>query len=90
MKRFIATLVIIVFCLAATGLAQAQGNPFVGTWKMDPEKSKASPNPGPKEVNARRSGARRQRPRGATRARPPMAAASHTATPPSTMARIIH
>jgi hypothetical protein len=49
MKRFIATLVVIVFCLAATGLAQVHGNPFVGTWKMDPEKSKASPNPGPKE-----------------------------------------
>ena len=49
MKRFIAILVVIVFCLAAAGLAQAQGNPFVGTWKMDPEKSKASPNPGPKE-----------------------------------------
>ena len=49
MKRFIATLVVIVFCLAATGPAQAQGNPFVGTWKMDPEKSHARPNPGPKE-----------------------------------------
>ena len=49
MKRFIATLVVIVFCLAATGLAQAQGNPFVGTWKMNPAKSKASPSPGPKE-----------------------------------------
>ena len=49
MKRFMATLVVIVFCLAAAGLAQAQGNPFVGTWKMDPEKSHARPNPGPKE-----------------------------------------
>jgi hypothetical protein len=48
-NRFIATLVIIVFCLAAAGLTQAQGNPFVGTWKMNPEKSKASPSPGPKE-----------------------------------------
>jgi hypothetical protein len=34
MKRFIATLVVVVFCLAAAELAQAQGNPFVGTWKM--------------------------------------------------------
>jgi hypothetical protein len=49
MKRFIAILDVIVFCLAVAGLAQAQGNPFVGTWKMDPEKSKASPSPGPKE-----------------------------------------
>ena len=49
MKRFIAVLAVIVFCLAAAGLAQAQGNPFVGTWKMDPQKSKASPSPGPKE-----------------------------------------
>jgi hypothetical protein len=49
MKRFIAIPVVIVFCLAVAGLAQAQGNPFMGTWKMDPEKSKASPNPGPKE-----------------------------------------
>lgn len=49
MKRFIPTLVVIVFCLAATGLAQAPRNPFVGTWKMDPEKSHANPNPGPKE-----------------------------------------
>jgi hypothetical protein len=49
MKRFIAILVVIVFCLAVAGLAQAQGNPFVGTWKMDPIKSKASPSPGPKE-----------------------------------------
>jgi len=49
MKRFIAILAVIVFCLTAAGLAQAQGNPFVGTWKMDPQKSKASPSPGPKE-----------------------------------------
>ena len=49
MKRFIAILAVIVFCLAAAGLAQPQGNPFVGTWKMDPQKSKASPSPGPKE-----------------------------------------
>jgi len=49
MKRFISILAVIVFCLAAAGLAQAQGNPFVGTWKMDPQKSKASPGPGPKE-----------------------------------------
>ena len=49
MKRFIAVLAVIVFCLAAAGLAQAQGNPFAGTWKMDPQKSKASPSPGPKE-----------------------------------------
>jgi hypothetical protein len=49
MKRLIAILVVIVFCLAGAALAQAQGNPFVGTWKMDPEKSKASPSPGPKE-----------------------------------------
>ena len=49
MNRFMAILAVIVFCLAAAGLAQAQGNPFVGTWKMDPQKSKASPNPGPKE-----------------------------------------
>ena len=49
MKRFIAVLAVIVFCLPAAGLAQAQGNPFVGTWKMDPQKSKASPSPGPKE-----------------------------------------
>ena len=48
MKRFIAILAVIVFCLAAAGLAQAQGNPFVGTWKMDPQKSKA-PSWGPKE-----------------------------------------
>ena len=49
MKRFMAILAVIVFCLTAAGLAQAQGNPFVGTWKMDPQKSKASPSPGPKE-----------------------------------------
>jgi len=49
MKRFIAILAVIVFCLAAAGVAQAQENPFVGTWKMDPQKSKASPSPGPKE-----------------------------------------
>jgi hypothetical protein len=49
MRRFIATMVVVIFCLAAAGLAQDQGNPFVGTWKMNPEKSKASPNPGPKE-----------------------------------------
>jgi hypothetical protein len=49
MRGFIAILIVIVLGAAAAGPAQAQGNPFVGTWKMDPEKSKASPNPGPKE-----------------------------------------
>ena len=49
MNRFMATLVVVVFCLPAARLTQAQGNPFVGTWKMNPEKSKASPSPGPKE-----------------------------------------
>ena len=49
MKQFIATMAIVVFYLVAGSLAQAQGNPFLGTWKMNPERSNASPNPGPNE-----------------------------------------
>ena len=89
MKRFIATLAVIVFCLAATGLAQAQGNPFVGSWKMNPEKSKASPNPGPKE-ETRVVVAQGDSVKGSYEGTAADGSASHTVTPPSTMARIIH
>jgi hypothetical protein len=39
---------ILFFTLTAAGMLVAQGNPFVGTWKLDVAKSKYDPGPAPK------------------------------------------
>jgi len=41
------------FCLAATalpGIGIAENNPLIGTWKLNLEKSKYSPGPGPRSL----------------------------------------
>lgn len=48
MKRLTTVLAATLFAQAAGGLAAAQSDPFVGTWKLDVTKSKFQPGPGPK------------------------------------------
>jgi len=48
MKRLCTVFAILFLTLAAAGMALAQGNPFVGTWKLDVAKSKYDPGPPPK------------------------------------------
>jgi len=48
MKRRMAVFATLVVVLAAGSLLFAQGNPFVGTWKLDLANSKYNPGPAPK------------------------------------------
>jgi len=48
MKRLCTVFAILFLTLAAAGMALAQGNPFVGTWKLNVAKSKYDPGPPPK------------------------------------------
>ena len=50
MKRLFEFAAILVLAAVATGTAMAQGNPLVGTWKLNTEKSKFSPGPAPKSM----------------------------------------
>jgi len=43
MKRFLMLVSIVALSLAASGLLLAQSNPAIGTWKLNPAKSKYSP-----------------------------------------------
>ena len=47
MKRRIGVFAALVFVLAAGSVLLAQSNPFVGTWKLNLEKSKYNPGPPP-------------------------------------------
>jgi hypothetical protein len=47
MKRRIGVLAALVIVLAAGSVLLAQSNPFVGTWKLNLEKSKYDPGPAP-------------------------------------------
>src|SRR5712692_687924 len=47
MKR-LRTVFAILVLTATAGLVLAQGNPFVGSWKLDVAKSKFDPGPAPK------------------------------------------
>jgi hypothetical protein len=47
MKRRIAVFAALVLVLAAAGAVLAQADPFVGTWKLNVEKSKFVPGPAP-------------------------------------------
>jgi hypothetical protein len=47
-KRLFPVFAIIVLALLAGGLANAQSDPFVATWKLNVEKSKYEPGPAPK------------------------------------------
>ena len=48
MKRLFTVFAIMFLTLTAAGPALAQGNPFVGTWKLNVAKSKYDPGPAPK------------------------------------------
>jgi hypothetical protein len=48
MKRMFKVVAILFFTLTAAGMALAQGDQFVGTWKLDVAKSKYDPGPAPK------------------------------------------
>jgi hypothetical protein len=47
MTRRMGTIAAFVVMLLATGILLAQGNPFVGTWKLDVASSKFNPGPTP-------------------------------------------
>ena len=48
MKRYLVSACAVIAAFAASGLTIAQDNPFVGTWKLNVEKSKYDPGPSPK------------------------------------------
>jgi hypothetical protein len=48
MKRLLFLLSFLVVASVASGLLSAQGNPFVGNWKLNVAKSKFEPGPAPK------------------------------------------
>ena len=50
MKRRIGILATLVMVLAAGSVLLAQSNPFVGTWKLNVEKSKYDPGPAPQSA----------------------------------------
>jgi hypothetical protein len=50
MKRILFLLVFSILTSVAAKPLLAQGNPFLGTWKLDVEKSKYEPGPGPKSM----------------------------------------
>jgi hypothetical protein len=50
MKRILAFVGVVVIAVLVQGVVLAQSNPFVGTWKMNAEKSKFTPGPAPKSV----------------------------------------
>jgi hypothetical protein len=47
LKRLFTVFAILLLTLAAAGQVLAQGDPFVGTWKLDVAKSKFDPGPAP-------------------------------------------
>jgi hypothetical protein len=50
MKRFLFLLSFLVITTFAAGPLSAQTNPFLGTWKLNVEKSKFEPGPAPKSL----------------------------------------
>jgi hypothetical protein len=50
MKRTLGFVSVVVIAVLVQGVVLAQSNPFVGTWKMNAEKSKFTPGPTPKSV----------------------------------------
>ena len=46
--------VVVAAALLATGaLAKGGSNPMIGTWKLNPAKSKFTPGPGPKSLTVK-------------------------------------
>jgi hypothetical protein len=52
MKRILVFATVVVMTVLASGLLLAQSNPFVGTWKLNPAKSKYTTGAPPKEETA--------------------------------------
>jgi hypothetical protein len=50
MKRIFAIVGVVVMAALMQGVVLAESNPFIGTWKMNAEKSKFSPGPAPKSL----------------------------------------
>lgn len=50
MKRVLMSLAVAIFAVVASSSLHAQGNPLVGTWKLNVAKSKFDPGPGPKSL----------------------------------------
>lgn len=50
MKRTLLTILVLAVCLVAPALMKADTNAFVGTWKLNLEKSKFPPNLAPKNM----------------------------------------
>jgi hypothetical protein len=50
MKRVLRFVVVAVFAMVGCATLQAQSNPVVGTWKLNVNKSKFDPGPGPKSL----------------------------------------
>ena len=50
MKNLLKFVAMGVLAVAVSGALFAQSNPLVGTWKLDSEKSKFNPGPGPKSM----------------------------------------
>jgi hypothetical protein len=48
MKRLIPIFTLVALAMAVVGVAQAQSDPFVGTWNINVAKSKYNPGPLPK------------------------------------------
>ncbi len=47
MKRILGFGAVVILGLTVPGVLRAQGNPFIGTWKLNTAKSKYSPGPAP-------------------------------------------
>ncbi len=50
MKRVLMLVAIAVLAMAGSAFLYGQGNPLVGTWKLNVAKSKFDPGPGPKSL----------------------------------------
>jgi hypothetical protein len=50
MKRIFVFVTIVVLATLLSGVLLAQGDPFVGTWKLNTAKSIYSPGPGPRSL----------------------------------------
>ena len=50
MKRVLQFVAISFFAVVSASAVRAQGNPLVGTWKLNLEKSKFDPGPAPKSL----------------------------------------
>ena len=50
MKRFALSVAVVMSLFIITGIGFAQANPAIGTWKLNPDKSKLTSMPSPKSM----------------------------------------